>query len=87
LICEQNVSVWDAILGTTISIITIDNKHLDITIPPGTQPDTVMSCNGYGLPNIRSRQRGNILVRIKINMPKNLSPEILATIKQIKDGI
>lgn len=87
LMCEQNVSVWDAILGTTISITTLDNKQLDITIPPGTQPDTVMSCNGYGLPNIRSRQRGNILIKIKISVPRNLSPEILTTVKQIKDGI
>jgi len=87
LICEQNISVWDAILGTTISLTTLDNKQLDITIPPGTQPETVMSCNGYGLPNIRSRQRGNLLIKIKINIPKNISPELINTIQQIKNGI
>jgi curved DNA-binding protein len=87
LICEQNISVWDAILGTTISLTTLDNKQLDITIPPGTQPETVMSCNGYGLPNIRSRQRGNLLIKIKINIPKNISPELVNTIQQIKNGI
>jgi DnaJ-class molecular chaperone len=87
LICEQNISVWDAILGTTISLTTLDNKQLDITIPPGTQPETVMSCNGYGLPNIRSRQRGNLLIKVKINIPKNISPELVNTIQQIKNGI
>ncbi len=87
LICEQNISVWDAILGTTISLTTLDNKQLDITIPPGTQPETVMSCNGYGLPNIRSRQRGNLLIKVKINIPKNISPDLVNTIQQIKNGI
>ena len=86
LVIEQGVSVWDALLGASIEIQTLDRKTLSMNLPPGTQPDTVMSCKGEGLPNMRTRQRGNLLIRIKVTMPKNLTPEQINMIQQIKQG-
>jgi curved DNA-binding protein len=88
LIIEKTISVWDAILGSNLNISTIDNKVITITIPPGTQPETVLSCRGEGLPNMRSRQRGNLLMKIKIDIPRNLDASqknLLETIR--KNGI
>ncbi len=87
LVFEKSISAWDAMLGTNIDIVTLDKKNLSITIPPGTQPDTVLSCRGEGLPNMRSRQRGNLLVKVKVSIPKNLSIEQMQKIKVLKDGI
>jgi len=87
LAIDQTISVWDAILGTTLSITTLDNKQLDVTVPPGTQPETVLSCNSHGLPHIRSKHRGKLLIRIKVMVPRNLSEEMLEKVKNIKDGI
>jgi molecular chaperone DnaJ len=87
LIFEKAISAWDAMLGTSIDITTLDKKNLSITIPPGTQPETVLSCRGEGLPNVRTRQRGNLLVKIKVSIPKNLSIEQMQKIKVLKDGI
>jgi curved DNA-binding protein len=87
LIFEKSISAWDAMLGTNLDIITLDGKNLSITIPPGTQPETVLSCRGEGLPNVRSRQRGNLLVKVKVSIPKNLSIEQMQKIKVLKDGI
>jgi curved DNA-binding protein len=87
LIFEKTISVWDAMLGSDIDIITLDKKNLNISIPPGTQPETILSCRGEGLPNMRSRQRGNLLIKIKVAVPKNLSIEHLQIIKKLKDGI
>ena len=86
LIIDQEVSVWDALLGASIEIHTLDRKTLSMRLPPGTQPDTVMSCKGEGLPNMRNRQRGNLLIRIKVAIPKNLTPEQIDVINQIKQG-
>lgn len=86
LIYEHSLSVWDAITGTKISIKTLDNKTLDITVPAGTQPDTVLSCKGEGLPNIRSKQRGNLLVRLKVSIPKTLTTDQLALVEKLKNG-
>lgn len=84
LIKEIRISVWDAILGTSVNIETIDNKTLNINIPAGTQPETVMSCKGEGLPIMQNRHRGNLLLKIKIDIPKNLDPSQRAFIEQIK---
>lgn len=87
LIYEKQISVWEALLGSTIEIETIDRKNLNILIPPGTQPDTVLSCKGEGLPNIRSKRRGNLLINIKVNIPKDLTAAQLEKIREIRNGI
>jgi DnaJ-class molecular chaperone len=84
LIVEKTISVWDAILGTSIEIVTIDRKTLNITVPPGTQSETVLSCKGEGMPNMHSKVRGNMLIKIKVNIPKNLNEQQLETVKQLK---
>jgi curved DNA-binding protein len=87
LTIERSISVWDALLGTSVEIVTLDNKTLSITIPSGTQPDTILSGRGQGLPNIRSKVRGNLLIKIKVSFPKNLSVDQLKKIQTLKDGL
>jgi DnaJ-class molecular chaperone len=87
LIYDHHIDVWDAVLGSGIDIRTLDNKQLKITVPPGTQPDTVLSCRGEGLPDVRSRQRGNLLIRIKVDVPRNLTPEQLAKVQKLKNEL
>ncbi len=87
IVLDQEISVWDALLGRSISIRTLDNKTLDINIPPGTQPETILSCRGEGLPNQRTRVRGNLFVKLKVSIPRNLTAEHQELIKKIKNGI
>jgi DnaJ-class molecular chaperone len=87
LVYDHAINAWEAVLGTSIDIATLDNKNLNITVPPGTQPDTVLSCKGEGLPNIRSKQRGNLLIRIKVSIPKNLTLEQIQKVQELKNGL
>jgi curved DNA-binding protein len=73
LVIEKRISVWDAMLGGSVSIETLDRKTLSITIPAGTQPETVLSCKNEGLPGLRNRVRGNLLIKIKVEIPRNLN--------------
>jgi curved DNA-binding protein len=86
IICEKKITVWDALLGTSVNVVTLDGRNLGISIPPGTQPDTVMSCKSEGLPHMRTGQRGNLLIKIKVDIPR-LSVDQIKKIKEIKDGI
>lgn len=86
LLIDKEISVWDALLGTSLEIKTLDNKTLSINIPAGTQPETMLSCKGEGLPNMRTKVRGNLLIKIKLTVPKNLSSTQIEMIKQIKTG-
>lgn len=85
--CEKRISVWDAILGGSITVETLTGRELTITIPKGIQPETILNCKEEGLPNIRTRRRGSLHVKIKIDIPKNLTEEQLEKIKDLKYGI
>lgn len=87
IICEKNISAWDAMLGTNLQIPTLNKRTIDIKIPPGTQPDTVLSCKSEGLINMRSRRRGSLLVKIKVQIPVLIDERQRNLINQIKNGI
>ncbi len=81
LICDQTVSVWDLILGTEITIKDIVGSQLQLTVPAGTQPGTMLRLRGRGLPN-RHGQPGDLIIRIQAQIPTVIDPELLETIKQ-----
>jgi curved DNA-binding protein len=84
LICEKSVSVWDAMIGSEITVTGIDGKQFGVKIPAGTQPNTVLSCRGEGLPRLNSNYRGDLLIRIKVEIPKNLNDTQIKLIETIK---
>ncbi|MGD8285000.1 MAG: DnaJ C-terminal domain-containing protein [Desulfobacterales bacterium] len=75
LYINQELKLSEAILGTTISVPTINDKQLSLKIPPGTKPGTKMRLSGHGLPAMKGNKNGDLYVRIHINIPKNLSDE------------
>jgi curved DNA-binding protein len=87
IVLEKIITVWDAIIGTSLDIETLDGKTLTISVPQGTKHGTILSCRGEGLPVMRSRNRGNLLIMIKIDMPKNLSQAQLDKIKSLRDTL
>lgn len=72
IIMNYTVSVFDALVGKRIHVPTIDGGTLEVGVPAGIQADQLLNCKGYGLPDTRSPNRGNMYIRIKFRMP-NLS--------------
>jgi curved DNA-binding protein len=87
LLFEKTISVWEALLGTSLTLVTIDGKTLSINIPSGTQPDTMLSCKGEGMPNVKTGRRGNLVIRVKITVPKNLSTDDIDKIKRLRNEL
>jgi DnaJ-class molecular chaperone len=85
LYTEQEISVFDAMLGISVQIETADGIKLQVTIPRGTQPDTKLVCRGYGVSHRNSNGRGNLYVRIKVIIPANVNDNDLETIKILKN--
>ena len=73
LYLNRELKLSEAILGTTIAVPTIDDKQLSLKIPPGTKPGTKMRLSGHGLPDMQGRKKGDLFVRIQVNIPKHLS--------------
>lgn len=70
----QRVEIADAVLGTDVVIPTLDGD-LKVTVPPGTQPDSVLRLRGKGLPVYGGTRRGDILLRVEVHIPESPSAE------------
>jgi molecular chaperone DnaJ len=63
------ISYLQAILGDKVTVETVDGKK-PLTIPPGTQPDTILTLEGLGVPKLGNPvARGDHLIRVKVNIP------------------
>jgi molecular chaperone DnaJ len=63
-----------AALGTTLTVETLDGEE-DVEIEPGTQPATVLTLRGKGMPSLRRGRRGDQKVVVNVVVPRNLSNE------------
>lgn len=87
LTVEAEVDIWDLILGREANIVDINNRQLILTIPPQTQPGTVLRLRGRGLPPSTLPGRasgpvGDLLVRVIARIPKDISTELKEAIRR-----
>lgn len=83
LVYHAEISCIQAMTGTTISVQGLDNKLFDLSIPPGTQPNTKLRIPSQGLYAMNQTSRGNLYIMISISVPNNLSPDQLETLKNM----
>jgi curved DNA-binding protein len=75
LVAEHSIPFSEACLGTTLEVATLDGKKFKVKVPPGVQPEAKLRIKGHGLPVGPLGHRGDLLVKIAIRIPKNLTPE------------
>ncbi|MCA9351277.1 J domain-containing protein [Patescibacteria group bacterium] len=71
LILEEEVPMSDAVLGATRTITMLDDKKIDVKVPAGTSHGTTLRVAGKGI--VTDRAKGNLMIVIKIKVPKKLS--------------
>jgi curved DNA-binding protein len=67
LIYEAGLAPWEAVLGTSISVPTL-NGPVNIKIPPGTQSGQKLRVRGRGLPT-RGGGHGDLIVETRVEVP------------------
>ncbi len=80
---RDGVNLWTGItttyprlvLGGEETIKTLDGKNIQIKIPSGTQVGSVLRVPGEGLPRGNSSVRGDMFVRVRIDVPKKITEE------------
>ena len=68
LVHVKRVSVAQAALGAVVAVPTLEEPH-DLAVPPGTQPGEMFRVKGAGVPSLRGRGRGDLLVRVDVRAP------------------
>ena len=70
-----SISYIQAILGCTIKVNTVDGQE-DLTIPAGTQPNSVLILENKGVPKLGNPvSRGDHRITVKISMPARVTGE------------
>ncbi|BDR58353.1 molecular chaperone DnaJ [Xylocopilactobacillus apicola] len=72
LYSEETINYAQAVLGDKITVDTVYGPG-EMTIPAGTQPNTVMKIKGKGVPHLNSNGVGNQFVTVKIQIPRKLN--------------
>ncbi len=83
LVMDLHVKLSDALLGTKMDIKTLDG-NVTLTIPEGTNFFDVLRMKERGVPMSKSK-RGDILVRVIIDMPKKISKDVRKTLEDLKE--
>ena len=86
LLRDIMIDCFSAVTGTTSAFMTLDGRRLEVTIPAGVQPGTTLGLKNEGMRD----QKGNVgklYVRVNIQTPTNLSPEVMELVEQIKARI
>ena len=85
LYTHRDLKLSEVIFGTKISVPTPDGKELSLKIPPGTKHGTKMRLSGHGLPDMKTKKRGDIYVRIRVIIPKSLTREQKKLFEQLAE--
>lgn len=81
---SATLEVTDLVLGTKLKIPTLDGE-VDVTVPPGTQPDEILRLRDKGLQRFGDGGRGNLNLRIQAHIPERLSAGERALYEQLRN--
>lgn len=70
--CEVSISFIKAALGGEVDIPTLEGNQKE-KVSEGTQPGTVVKLKGKGIPKLRGGGRGDLFVKLNVEIPKKLN--------------
>lgn len=79
LLTDHEVNLWDCILGGESIVTDLLGNNLIISIPPRTQPNSILRLKGRGIAS--RNETGDLLVRIQTQIPEQIDPKILDAIR------
>jgi len=82
---EKEVPFTTAVLGGKVQVQGIE-KSLNVSIPPGMNDSSVLRLKNQGFYKLNSEQRGNMMVKIRIKVPKKVNKtqkELLEKLKAV----
>ncbi len=72
LVLEVPVTYAEAALGATVEIPTPDGR-VALKIPAGSQDGKMLKVKGRGAPKLKGSGKGDLLARLRVNVPTKLS--------------
>lgn len=84
LLATAQVSMTDAILGTTAKVAGLDGE-VEFEVPAGAQSGDMITIRDRGLQKLQSTQRGDLRIAVQVMTPTKLSGRERQLVKQLAD--
>lgn len=82
LVMDLPVKLTDALLGTTVSVESLEGKTLEVKIPPMKRPEELLRVTGKGI--FSEGSRGDLIIRLEVALPHKLSGKARKTVEDLK---
>ena len=83
--CELPLTFAQVALGAEVSVPTLDG-NVPYSIREGTQPGDTFKLKGKGIPYINGRGRGDEIVKVTVEVPRNLTSEQKKILKSFEEA-
>ena len=82
---EVEVPLYTAILGGEVRVPTME-APVELRIPKGTQNGQTFRLRGKGMTSVNSTNRGDLLVKVAVRLPTNLSEHEIELFEQLRES-
>lgn len=82
LVMNLHVKLSDALLGTVVPVEILEEKTLEVKIPPMKRVEEHLRIAGKGVPI--DNHRGDLIIRLEVVLPQKLSSKIKKIIEDLK---
>lgn len=86
LTMDLQIPYSSAVFGAEVAVPTLEGKQLKVKVPPGCQPQAKLRLRKHGLPDSPGGARGDLLVKILVAVPKDLSEEQNDLLEKLKES-
>jgi molecular chaperone DnaJ len=86
LITDLPIDMVTACLGGELTVDGIEGE-VTVTLDPGTQPDEVIKVKGEGMPGLNSNARGDLYLRMIVQIPNKLTKQQIIHLEAFKDTL
>jgi molecular chaperone DnaJ len=86
VLLDLGINISQATLGAEVTVPTVDGDET-LAIPAGTQSGKVLRLKGKGVPKLKSRDRGDQLVIVSVEVPTHLTDEQRQLFEQLADSL
>lgn len=85
LVTDLPIDMVTACLGGDLKVDGLEGE-VKVSIDPGTQPDEVVKIKGLGMPSLNSNKRGDLYLRVIVQIPETLNKEQVAHLEAFRSA-
>ena len=84
LVVDVPITYSQAALGDRVEVPTAYGDRLSVKIPAGTETGKLLKLKGHGAPKLKGSGKGDLLVRVQVNVPKKLTKKQRELVEELK---